>query len=141
MLRTDRRGHYLMISQRDPILKLDDTPYQNTEEDWTDLLNDSKDASYLDLVPAEDFVDRRNAGLPPERWGEDMELKQSEPDYGSDFPYQKKSATRGCGSIPCTAGFVRPTSWTCGVIVGPKNESGSGLHWFGPALCRREMRK
>jgi hypothetical protein len=80
MLRTDRRGHYLMISQRDPILKLNDTPYQNTEEDWTDLLNDSKDASYLDLVPAEDFVDRRNAGLPPERWGEDMELKQSEPE-------------------------------------------------------------
>ena len=34
--------------------------YLNTEKCWKTLVNASRDARYLDLVPAEAFVDRRN---------------------------------------------------------------------------------
>jgi hypothetical protein len=38
----------------------DGTPYENTLEAWQALIRASNDARYHDLVPAEDFVDRRN---------------------------------------------------------------------------------
>ncbi len=38
----------------------DGTPYENTQNCWQALIRASNDARYLDLVPAEDFVDRRN---------------------------------------------------------------------------------
>jgi hypothetical protein len=55
-----RRVHYATISQENPIKKLDGTLYTNTTGDWNDLAIASRDARLLDLVPAEDFVDRRN---------------------------------------------------------------------------------
>jgi hypothetical protein len=55
-----RRAHYMMVSQTKPILKLDNEPYQNTSEDAAELSDASRDARHLDLIPAEDFVDRRN---------------------------------------------------------------------------------
>jgi hypothetical protein len=56
-----RRVHYAIVSQKKRVLKLDDTPYENTDADWQALNTASRDARYLDLVPAEHFVDRRNA--------------------------------------------------------------------------------
>ena len=54
-----RRIHYRLVSQENP-KKHDGKPYENTEDDW-DLLNRAaKAARYLDMVPAELFVDRRN---------------------------------------------------------------------------------
>jgi hypothetical protein len=55
-----RRFHYRMISQPTPIIKPDGTPYVNTVNCAVKLGHASRDARYLGLVPAEDFVDRRN---------------------------------------------------------------------------------
>jgi hypothetical protein len=56
-----RRLHYLFISQPRPL----PTPYENSNNCWQYLLSASKDARYLDLVPIEAFVDRRNPDAIP----------------------------------------------------------------------------
>jgi hypothetical protein len=56
-----RRLFYLMISQETPIAMLTGEPFINTEECWNVLCLASRDARYLGLIPAADFVDRRNA--------------------------------------------------------------------------------
>jgi hypothetical protein len=56
-----RRLHYLFVSQRTPIRMLNGKPYKNTLQCWDALGTASRDARYLDLVSADDFVDRRNA--------------------------------------------------------------------------------
>ena len=55
-----RRLHYAIISQAKPVKMSDGKPYENTQSCWQHLIRTSNDARYLDLVPAEDFVDRRN---------------------------------------------------------------------------------
>lgn len=55
-----RRLHYLFVSQRTPIEMRDGMVYANTEPCWIRLAKASKDARYLNLVSADDFVDRRN---------------------------------------------------------------------------------
>lgn len=55
-----RRFHYAIISQAKPVKMSDGTAYENTLSCWKALIRTSNDARYLDLVPAEDFVDRRN---------------------------------------------------------------------------------
>jgi hypothetical protein len=56
-----RRLFYLMISQKTPIKMLTGEPFINTEECWAVLCLASRDARYLDLIPAADLIDRRNA--------------------------------------------------------------------------------
>jgi hypothetical protein len=56
-----RRVHYKLISQAAPIKMSNGMPFKNTAECWEALIGWSNDARYLDLVPAEDFIDRRNA--------------------------------------------------------------------------------
>lgn len=53
-----RRIHYRLISDDTP--KPDGTLYQNTQNDWQYLVNACKYARYLDLIPADNFIDRRN---------------------------------------------------------------------------------
>jgi hypothetical protein len=48
------------LSGYDEVL-LDGTPYENKEACWHRLSEASKDARYLQLVPIDGFVDRRNA--------------------------------------------------------------------------------
>ena len=55
-----RRLHYAIISQSQPVKMSDGTPYENTLSCWHTLIRTSNDARYLDLVPAEEFEDRRN---------------------------------------------------------------------------------
>jgi hypothetical protein len=55
-----RRLHYAIVSQAKPLKMPNGTPYENTLEAWQALIRTSNDARYLDLVPAQDFVDRRN---------------------------------------------------------------------------------
>jgi hypothetical protein len=62
-----RRVHYVLVSQKIPILLPDseklnrkDQPYANTEECWGYLVQYSAYARHLGLVPADAFVDRRN---------------------------------------------------------------------------------
>jgi hypothetical protein len=55
-----RRLHYQLISAAEPIRKPDGTEYQNTEDDWNGLITASLAARYLDLVPADSLIDRRN---------------------------------------------------------------------------------
>ena len=55
-----RRIHYLIISQPLPIPMPDGKPYENTERCWQNLCDGGRDARYLRLVRAEDFVDRRS---------------------------------------------------------------------------------
>ena len=54
-----RRVHYKAVSKS--ILKPDNGSYENTENDWHFLSDASKYARYLHLVPAEAFIDRKNA--------------------------------------------------------------------------------
>jgi hypothetical protein len=53
--------HYVLISQKRPVQLPNGLPYENTIECWNSLIRSSNDARYLDLVPAEAFVDRRNS--------------------------------------------------------------------------------
>lgn len=55
-----RRVHYQLVSQKPPVARPDGQPYQNTKKDWAYLNDASKWARYLNLVNADDFVDRRN---------------------------------------------------------------------------------
>jgi hypothetical protein len=55
-----RRIHYRIISQDTPVLRPDGRAYRNTTSAWALLVNASRDARYLGLVPRDAFVDRRN---------------------------------------------------------------------------------
>ncbi len=58
-----RRIHYVLVSQSeegDTILKPGDEPYENTSNDWALLNRASLSARYLDLIPLDALVDRRN---------------------------------------------------------------------------------
>ncbi len=55
-----RRIHYRIISSEQPVPKPDGTAYANTDRSWKYLVNAGRDARYLNLVPADHFVDRRN---------------------------------------------------------------------------------
>ncbi len=58
-----RRIHYVLVSQREegkPVLKPSDQPYENTTNDWALLARASLSARYLDLIPLDALVDRRN---------------------------------------------------------------------------------
>jgi len=54
--------HYRLVSAPEPVLKPDGTPYRNTDDDWTWLLERaSKAARWLGYVPFERIRDERNA--------------------------------------------------------------------------------
>jgi len=55
-----RRIHYQIVSQNPPVKMPNGETYENTDNCWQFLNNAAKWARYLDLVPAEQFVDRRN---------------------------------------------------------------------------------
>jgi hypothetical protein len=55
-----RRAHYKIISQSTPILKPDGSNYENTDGDWSFLLQASRDARYLELIDPESVIDNRN---------------------------------------------------------------------------------
>jgi len=58
-----RRIHYVLVSQREegePVLKPSDQTYENTDTDWALLARASLSARYLDLIPLDALVDRRN---------------------------------------------------------------------------------
>jgi hypothetical protein len=57
-----RRIHYRIVSQDPPVIMPGGGTYENTENCWDFLGNAAKWARYLDLVPADQFVDRRNPG-------------------------------------------------------------------------------
>ena len=86
-----RRLHYLFVSQRTPIQMRDGMVYENTHQCWIRLAIASKDARYLNLVAADDFIDRRNddpitnihdTGLPSSYVdsGEDITIPKEMPD-------------------------------------------------------------
>lgn len=53
-----RRVHYWIVSQN--VIKPDGKEYLNTVQDWAYLNLALKYARYADLIPAENFIDRRN---------------------------------------------------------------------------------
>lgn len=58
-----RRIHYVLVSQGEDggsVLKPGDRPYENTSNDWALLNRASLSARYLDLIPLDALVDRRN---------------------------------------------------------------------------------
>lgn len=55
-----RRIHYQIVSQDPPAKMPNGDTYENTDNCWQFLNNAAKWARYLDLVPADQFVDRRN---------------------------------------------------------------------------------
>jgi hypothetical protein len=55
-----RRAHYKIVSQAKPILKPDGARYKNTDNDWSLLLQSSRDARYLELIDPESVIDNRN---------------------------------------------------------------------------------
>jgi hypothetical protein len=56
-----RRMHYWLVSQERVVPMPDGTPYENSNACWQKLLATSTSARYLNLVPYNAFVDRRNA--------------------------------------------------------------------------------
>jgi hypothetical protein len=54
-----RRMHY-WAAARENVKKPDGLPYKNTDRDWKYLMEASKKARYLGLIPMENVVDRRN---------------------------------------------------------------------------------
>jgi hypothetical protein len=56
----DRRIHYLLVCQPEPILLPDGQPYLNTEKHFDQLTYATRDARYLGFVPMDAIVDRRN---------------------------------------------------------------------------------
>jgi len=55
-----RRIHYQIVSQDPPLKMPNGRTYENTLKCWNYLNNAAKWARYLDAVPGESFVDRRN---------------------------------------------------------------------------------
>jgi hypothetical protein len=55
-----RQIHYRLVSQKTPILQVDDTPYVNSIDCFTRLCGAIRDARYLDLISTEVIIDRRN---------------------------------------------------------------------------------
>jgi len=55
-----RRIHYQLVSQDPPLLTPSGKLYENTDTCWDQLCKASKWARYLDLIPIDAFVDRRN---------------------------------------------------------------------------------
>jgi hypothetical protein len=55
-----RRMHYLIVSQKEPVLLPNGNKYENTELHWGFLSDASEKARYLGLVEFSAFVDRRN---------------------------------------------------------------------------------
>ncbi|MCH8490802.1 MAG: hypothetical protein LAT81_12845 [Oceanicaulis sp.] len=53
-----RRIHYRIVSDDSGVKRPDGSPYLNTQSSWNVLVNASRDARYLNLVPAGWFVDR-----------------------------------------------------------------------------------
>ena len=58
-----RRVHYWLVSQEEPFIMRDGKPYQNTEACWKILCDATKSARYMDLVPIDAFIDKRNHGI------------------------------------------------------------------------------
>jgi hypothetical protein len=52
--------HYKLVSQKKPVLQTDGTPYVNSEQCYNRLVNCTRDARYLGLIPADAIIDRRN---------------------------------------------------------------------------------
>ena len=57
-----RRIHYRLVSAEHGrlVLRPDGRAYENTENDWTFLCTASLTARYLDLIPFDGLIDRRN---------------------------------------------------------------------------------
>jgi hypothetical protein len=55
-----RRIHYRLVSQSTPIPRPNGEPYENTAACWSALCDAGRDARYLDLIPPESIIDRRN---------------------------------------------------------------------------------
>jgi hypothetical protein len=55
-----RRVHYRLVSQEQPILQVDGTPYVNSFDCFNRLCDAIRDARYLDLICTDVIVDRRN---------------------------------------------------------------------------------
>jgi hypothetical protein len=66
-----RKIHYIIVSQPEPILRVDGSPYENTVNCWAYLCLALKDADYLGLVPKDAYTDNRN---------DEPELHQVEPE-------------------------------------------------------------
>src|SRR6185312_7636356 len=75
-----RRIHYRIVSAETPVTKPDGTAYENTDRSWKYLVNASRDARYLDLVPSGHFVDRRNPD--PEIFAAEVEEPATRLDSG-----------------------------------------------------------
>jgi hypothetical protein len=69
-----RGFHYLLVSAPRPVLKVDGTPYANTDEDWMWLVdNAAKCARWLGYVPFDRIRDERNE--PPELFSRDYFIR------------------------------------------------------------------
>ena len=93
-----RRIHYLILTpDGEPFLNLKGEAYENTPNDWALLNRASLSARYLDLIPLDALVDRRNDEpmifLEPPMWTDDPDIVVScgqplvlLPDHDQDAP-------------------------------------------------------
>jgi hypothetical protein len=98
-----RRLLYQLVSSDKPIIKPDGREFQNTEGDWTFLCSASLSARYLDLVPFDGLVDRRNGE--PMIFAANLDADPNEKleascSVSGEEPYLPEIAIPGMPSLP-----------------------------------------
>ena len=89
-----RRIHYTLLSKAKdgaPIITPTGKPYQNTDNDWSMLDRASLSARYLDMIPLDALVDRRNDAPhifapEPNLWGSTVSVIFDTPAAVEDLP-------------------------------------------------------
>ncbi|WP_457583151.1 hypothetical protein [Ensifer canadensis] len=89
-----RRLHYRLVSSETAILKPNGKPYENTEDDWKLIGKASLAARYLQLIPGDVLIDRRNPDpvinadteTPIAGTGVEIDVWHREPGFRLDLP-------------------------------------------------------
>ena len=132
-----RRLHYQLISSTAPIRKPDGGQYQNTEGDWKFLNVASLSARYLDFVPFDGIIDRRN-GEPMIFAGDlysdpDEKIKVSS-EVGCEEPVVDEIGVPDLPALPCLS--LRAGYPVQKYIVDVWIEKSTQNDWLVP-LCQR----
>jgi vacuolar-type H+-ATPase subunit H len=109
-----RRIHYQLISQAKdgpPVLKPDGAVYENTEKAWALLSKASRDARFLNLIPLDALVDRRNDEpmiFTPGRWPRlpSLSVDDTTPDIGYVEDMPELPSLNLLGMEPCQSHVV-----------------------------------
>jgi hypothetical protein len=79
---------YRLISQRDPVLRVNGSPIENTDDCYRELNEAIRDARHLDLIPGDAIIDRRNPPPVINRYSYSDTSAESEVANGGIYPHE-----------------------------------------------------